>query len=37
LLAKGMIVRIFQTIAKKKVAGPEEGMKPGNVHSLEGS
>jgi len=32
-----MIVRILLRIAKKKVAGPEEGVKPGNLHNLEGA
>jgi len=36
LLAKGIIVRILQRIAKKKVAGPEECKNPGNLHSMEG-
>jgi len=32
-----MIVRILQRIAKKKVAAPEEFLKPGNHQRMEGS
>ena len=36
LLAKGMIVRILQRIAKKKVASSEGSLQPGNLQNMEG-